>query len=599
MPSFNRSTKSLFLPGRFRLKLLSLALVGCALWGNVIPVQGETFNPTSGTGHSWTAPSNWSPEGVPDAIDAAAIFQATTTTTASASLTQTVQLGSFTVDLTSGSWSVTGSGKIQWNTSAPTVNPSIHLKAHATNARSLTLEAGLIDATGPGLKKGLDITGEGAARVTLNFQGDNSGFTGGFNLKSTTAQTIVFSTAQSLGNNEVRVFGSSYQLRFGNNASDTNWSFANHIAMEDGAAKVGIYSNAKSGYTTTLTGVVSGKGGVEFWSYYGGGLELTGENTYEGTTLIAGGLRLTFHDVSNFGTGDTISFARSISDPTLIYAEGNTQDLTLKADGITRRTVDLRNAQVRIDTGLNDVTFTNALSGSQADSGLIKQGEGTLRLRGANGQRALTTVEAGTLLINNTTGSGTGTGQVTINAGAVLGGTGAARPDADRSITVEAGGTLAPGDSLETNSVGILTLDLSNTTGRLVLEDDSRLAFELASGLLSDQLVIQSESAGSVSFEGTTTLHLSPLAGVTLEEGDYILFQAGGDDIYTGLTVDGEHRITGGLLIGPGLAGYQSSLWLNDGDIVLSLQAIPEPSSLAMLSAMAALIVIGRFRRRR
>ena len=57
------------------------------------------------------------------------------------------------------------------------------------------------------------------------------------------------------------------------------------------------------------------------------------------------------------------------------------------------------------------------------DGALTKIGKGTLTLTGANLHRGGTIVKRGTLLVNNTTGSGTGTGPVSVEGGS-LGGTG-------------------------------------------------------------------------------------------------------------------------------------------------------------------------------
>jgi len=60
-----------------------------------------------------------------------------------------------------------------------------------------------------------------------------------------------------------------------------------------------------------------------------------------------------------------------------------------------------------------------------------------------------TTVNAGTLLVNNTAGSGTGSGAVTVASGATLGGSGAI----GGTVNVLTGGTLAPGASVGTLTV--------------------------------------------------------------------------------------------------------------------------------------------------
>jgi len=106
------------------------------------------------------------------------------------------------------------------------------------------------------------------------------------------------------------------------------------------------------------------------------------------------------------------------------------------------------------------ITVTNTaktiLSGVISDTGgtgaIIKQGVGVLTLTNANtyGTAGLTstTVTAGKLLVNNTTGSGTGPGNVLVNGG-TLGGTGTIAG----SVTVTSG-DLSPGASINVLGIG-------------------------------------------------------------------------------------------------------------------------------------------------
>ena len=92
--------------------------------------------------------------------------------------------------------------------------------------------------------------------------------------------------------------------------------------------------------------------------------------------------------------------------------------------------------------------------------------------------KAVQTIDAGTFLVNNTSGSGTGTGSVTVNSG-TLGGGGTI----SGAVTVNAGGTISPG-----NSVGSLTLQnnltFSGASGNLATY------FVELSGATSDKLAI-------------------------------------------------------------------------------------------------------------
>ncbi len=82
-----------------------------------------------------------------------------------------------------------------------------------------------------------------------------------------------------------------------------------------------------------------------------------------------------------------------------------------------------------------DLTVSAAISGTGA--GLTKDGSGTMVLAGANTYDGVTTIIAGTLLVNGSTATG-----VILNAGGTLGGTGTVN-----GTVTTAGGTIAPGQS--------------------------------------------------------------------------------------------------------------------------------------------------------
>lgn len=86
-----------------------------------------------------------------------------------------------------------------------------------------------------------------------------------------------------------------------------------------------------------------------------------------------------------------------------------------------------------------DLIIEPAIDGAYA---VTKTGAGTLEVHGGHGTYSGgITVDDGTLLVCNTTNSGTGTGAVTINSGATLGGTGSITGN----VTIASGATLAPG----------------------------------------------------------------------------------------------------------------------------------------------------------
>ena len=98
---------------------------------------------------------------------------------------------------------------------------------------------------------------------------------------------------------------------------------------------------------------------------------------------------------------------------------------------------------------IGDGNTTSAYSGIITDGGVGKTlainkiGSGTLSLSGTNFDTYIggTTINGGALLINNVSGSGTGTGAVNINSGGTLGGTGTITG----LVTNNSGGSLSPG----------------------------------------------------------------------------------------------------------------------------------------------------------
>ncbi len=111
-------------------------------------------------------------------------------------------------------------------------------------------------------------------------------------------------------------------------------------------------------------------------------------------------------------------------------------------------------------TGGGVVTFSGSIYDNPFNgaASLICNGRnsaaGPVVFSGSNAYRGTTTVASGTLAVNNTFGSGTGTGPVAVNGG-TLQGTGFIFPAAGNNVTVAAGGTLQPGSS---TAVGTLTM---------------------------------------------------------------------------------------------------------------------------------------------
>ena len=96
----------------------------------------------------------------------------------------------------------------------------------------------------------------------------------------------------------------------------------------------------------------------------------------------------------------------------------------------------------RVGWNNQDATFAGQLLSDGVNT-FTKVGTGNWTLTGANTYSGGTVVDAGTLTVNNVSGSGTGSGAVTVNTGATLAGTGSI----SGATTINSGATNAPGNN--------------------------------------------------------------------------------------------------------------------------------------------------------
>ncbi len=233
---------------------------------------------------------------------------------------------------------------------------------------------------------------------------------------------------------------------------------------------------------------------------------------FTGTVTLTGSGSLRFNPPGNliwgnsnalFDAGASGSIKNRSLNPITVYLGA-----LAGASGSQLQGSDQTNNPGSIDTYIVGNLNTNtAFAGSIQDGSthlvaLQKIGNSTLTLSGNNPYTAGTTVAAGTLLVNNSTGSATGPGVVNVTTGATLGGNGIIAG----TVTIAASGTLSPGN---VNTIGILTLNSD-----LSMDDASVLQFKLDT--TSDQVIV----GGDLTLGGT--LNLTNLGA--LHPGSYTLF---------------------------------------------------------------------------
>lgn len=225
------------------------------------------------------------------------------------------------------------------------------------------------------------------------------------------------------------------------------------------------------------------------------------------------------------------------------------------------------------------VTVANAITGS----GTIEQkGTGTLEITGiSNNYAGGTIVSSGTLLVNNASGSGLGSGDLVANGG-VVGGNGGFTGAA----TINTTGVLSPGASVGTLGTGALTLNTGST-----------YSYELNTTATIGDLL---NANGDLDLNGNVTLSLTDLgSSAVLPNGTkFTLISYSGSwngNPFVGKPDDGTLSFSGNQW----MLNYDdiSAGSVNGGTYVnaVTLTVVPEPTT-ALFGSLGLLALIRRRR---
>ena len=407
------------------------------------------------TGTNFNQGNLWNPNGVPGTGDVS-VFDVAMVTQPKLSVSLTIQELNFSVaassgyDLTSTNTGIkltltnTGTAAISAinaaNTSGiNTIDAPIVLGAPANSTQTFTQAIGGTLIVNGVISNTNNVTLSLAGGGIIQLGGANT-YTGGTTL---TAGTLNINNTSALGTGTFTIAGSSNGIIDNttagaitlstNNAQAWNGNFTftgtQSLNLGTGAVTLGssrtVTVNANN---LTVGGVISGSG-FSLTKAGAGTLTLSGANTYSGGTTINAGT-LNINNASALGTGTfTIgSGSNAIIDNTTAGAitlstnnaqawNGNftftgTQSLNLGTGAVTL------GASRTVTANANNLTVGGVISGT--GFGLTKAGNGTLTLSGANTYSGGTTINAGTLNINNTSALGTGTFTIAGGSNAII-----------------------------------------------------------------------------------------------------------------------------------------------------------------------------------
>lgn len=292
-----------------------------------------------------------------------------------------------------------------------------------------------------------------------------------------------------------------------------------------------------------------------------GTVRLNATNYWNGGTIVNNGTLELGHATDTLpdfcsltvNTNGALDLLNNVDTTGFVHLKGGTINATGATTGGT-----LTGRWYNLESG----TINANLAGDFA--GANKTTTGNVTLTGNNTFSGLFAVNAGKALINNSAGSGTGLGNVTVDAGATIGGSGFIDPAA--GMTVSINGFLAPG-----NSIGTLTVGSSGSTNDATL-NGTFLAEVNVSGL-ADQLAV----FGNLILNGSTSV-LSIVDTGQLSVGQTYTIAS-----YSG-TLTGtfsSDNLPVGWTVNYG-AGTSSTITL-----------VPEPGTLALL-AFGSLLVMHR-----
>jgi autotransporter-associated beta strand protein len=356
---------------------------------------------------------------------------------------------------------------------------------------------------------------------------------------------VVFADTSTAGNGAFTYAGAETGdgtpsfTSFSGSSSAGNGTFTCSPGFEGGEGSSVGFGDASTADNATFTL----EGATDISS--GGGVLFGGAATAGNATLIANG-------GSGGGGGGRIEFLSDSSGGQArlkVFGNGNLDISRHNAPGVSVGSIqgsglvflgafNLTVGSNKLSTNFSGLIQDGGISGGSGGS-LTKVGTGTLVLRNSNAYTGGTTINGGKLVVNNESGSGTGSGPVQVNSDR-LGGRGIIAGDVTLGDGSGRGAILSPGKSADTRGTLIIASALtfnSDGTYKFELNSDTRNA----DGVVANGVTINSGAQFSFAdvgngalplgtvFTAITNTSANPIAGTFSNLADGSTFTSNGN----------------------------------------------------------------------
>ncbi|MBY0416987.1 MAG: DUF4347 domain-containing protein, partial [Pararheinheimera sp.] len=393
------------------------------------------------------------------------------------------------------SWTQNGSGTLDSNvggaisldygttlaiTGATSIDNAIAFNGDATitNANAVTLSGVISD---PGEFTFITFTKAGSGVLTLSGTNTHSGYV------TVSAGTLALSGGASIGDDSfVNVLSGATLSLIGG---------AETIGALGGAGNVSLSYDLTMGNmsSTSFSGVISSTNTSGIIKVGTGRLELTGANTYTGTTTVSEGKLWLLG-----GASIADSSAVTISSGAELELRTTTETIGSLA-GAGRLT--LNGGTLTVGGDNTSTTFSGIIQNGSSAGGLTKMGTGTLTLSGNNTYTGNTAIFGGVLAVGHNNALGTTAGATTVSSGATL--------QLADGISIAENLTIS-GNGVS-SGIGAVTVNTGSAsiTGNITMASSASLGAYAAGDVLSITGNISNAASGTLQKVGDGTLALS------------------------------------------------------------------------------------------